>query len=111
MGCGERHVASPGGRYGSVHSTISENENTGIRIKDVRVLFIAGAPHQFSRLTSALFMYYLFSVISAGGCDCIRPCVRKKRQRKEQFGDVIARNGTWSAVIRRNPSLLGSKRI
>ena len=24
---GEHHVASPEGRYGSVHSTISENEN------------------------------------------------------------------------------------
>jgi hypothetical protein len=44
--------------YGSVHSTISENENTGSRIKDFLVLFIAGAPHQFSRPASA-FIYYL----------------------------------------------------
>jgi hypothetical protein len=54
-------------------------------------------------------LFTTFSVIGIG--DCIRPYVRKKRQRKEQFGDVIARNGTWSTVIRRNPSLLGSKRI
>jgi hypothetical protein len=58
MGYGEHHVASPEGHYGSAHITISENENTGSRIKDVRVLFIAGAPHQLSRLASA-FMYYL----------------------------------------------------
>ena len=45
LGYGGHHVASPEGRYGSVHSTTSENENTGISgIKDVRVLFIAGVP-------------------------------------------------------------------
>jgi hypothetical protein len=38
MGHGEHHVASPEGRYGSAHSTISDNENTGSRIKDIRVL-------------------------------------------------------------------------
>jgi len=58
MGYGEHRVASPEGRYGSVHSIISENENTGSRIKDIRVLFIAGAPHPFSRLAST-FMYCL----------------------------------------------------
>ena len=54
----EQPFASTDGRYGSAHSIISENENTGSRIKDIRVLFIAGAPHPFSRLASA-FMYCL----------------------------------------------------
>jgi hypothetical protein len=38
MGYGEHHVASPEGRYGSVHSTISDNENAGSLIRDIRVL-------------------------------------------------------------------------
>jgi hypothetical protein len=80
MGYGEHHVASPEGRYGSVHSTISENENTGSRIKDVwvicsllvlRIIFLGLQVH----------LCTIFSVISVG--DCIRPCVRKKWQRKE----------------------------
>ena len=80
MGYGEHHVASPEGRYGSVHGIISENENTGSRIKDVwvicsllvlRIIFLG---LQVRSCT-------IFSVISVG--DCIRPCVGKKRQRKE----------------------------
>jgi hypothetical protein len=40
-----------------------------------------------------------FSVISAGGCIRLCLCERKKRQRKEQFGDVIARNGTGQQLF------------
>ena len=35
-----------------------EEQKTGSQVKAVRVLFIAGAPHPFSRLASA-FMYCL----------------------------------------------------
>ena len=60
MGYGEHHVASPGGRYGygSVHIAISGRKKTGSQVKAARVLFIAGAPHPFSRPASA-FMYCL----------------------------------------------------
>jgi hypothetical protein len=67
-------LASPEGRYGSVHSTISENENAVSGSCSLLVLRINFLGLQV-RLCTA------FSVISAG--DCIRPCVRKKRQRKE----------------------------
>jgi hypothetical protein len=85
MGYGEYHVASPEGRYGSVHSTISENENTGSRIKDIRVLFIAGAPHHFSRLASA-FMYYLLRY----QCWWLYPPLCEKKNGKEKSNLVMS---------------------
>ena len=70
MGYGEHHVASPEGRHGSVHSTISENENTGSRIKDVRVL---SSPvfraHLLGRRSPLSYSRLGFSI-----GDCARPC-------------------------------------
>jgi hypothetical protein len=85
MGYGEHHVTSPEGRYGSVHSTISENENTGSGIKDVCVSWFASCSLLVLRIHFLGLQVRLcttFSGISAGGC--IRPCVReKKRQTRE----------------------------
>jgi hypothetical protein len=79
-GYGEHHVASSEGRYGSAHSTISENENTGSRIKNVwvicslLVLCIIFLGLQVRLCTTS-------TVISAG--DCIRSCVRKKNGKEK----------------------------
>jgi hypothetical protein len=76
MGYGEHHVASPEGRYGSVHSIISENENTGSRIKDVWVICSLLVLRIIFQGLQVRLCTAASSVISAG--DCIRPCVRKK---------------------------------
>jgi hypothetical protein len=84
MGYGEHHVASLEGRYGSVHimHTISGRKKTGSQVKAVRVLFIAGAPHPFSRRLQVRLCTTL-SGISAG--DCIRPCVRENGKEKSDL--------------------------
>ena len=75
-------VASPEGRYGSVHSTISENENTGSRIKDVWVI-CSLLVLRIIFLGLQVRLCTTFSGISVG--DCIRPCVRENGKEKSDL--------------------------
>jgi hypothetical protein len=85
MGYGEHHVASPEGegRYGSVHSTTSENENTGSGIKDVRVLcslLVLFRAHLLGRRSPLSYSRLGFST-----GDCARPCGRNKGKQVTQL--------------------------
>jgi hypothetical protein len=81
MGYGEHHVASPEGRYGSVHITISGRKKQAAKLRLFASCSLLVLRIHFLGLQVRLCT--AFSGISAG--DCIRPCVRENGKEKSNL--------------------------